>query len=217
MASVILIAPLWVAYQIGILTTDGWRNGVDFITPHLYTLSGGRRGVYFGINGAVLLALFSCAFLMGARRRPTLSTWVWVVLESSLYALVMWLALGKVLYALGFEPPALSLSAADNLVMSFGAGVYEELVFRLGLLAGLLWLGRRKGLSAFPRYAMALVFSGAIFSAFHYSPLGLESWELWSFTYRLFAGMLFGVLFIGRGLAVAVYTHAIYDVFVLVL
>ena len=38
-----------------------------------------------------------------------------------------------------------------------------------------------------------------------------------SFTFRLLAGIVFGVLFKLRGFAVAVYTHAFYDIFVLVI
>jgi len=40
--------------------------------------------------------------------------------------------------------------------------------------------------------------------------------QVWVFTFRFLAGILFGLLFWFRGFAVAVYTHAIYDIVVLV-
>jgi hypothetical protein len=63
----------------------------------------------------------------------------------------------------------------------------------------------------------AVLLSSVIFSAFHYRPIGYDEFQLWSFSYRVLAGIVFAVLFAARGFAVAAYTHAIYDVFVLVL
>jgi hypothetical protein len=51
----------------------------------------------------------------------------------------------------------------------------------------------------------------------HYLPPTGDPWSLASFTFRALAGMAFAALFKLRGFAVAVYTHALYDVFVLVL
>jgi len=215
-ASFVLVAPLWAGYQVGILTTDGWRNGVDFITPRLYALSGSNTGVYFAINLAILVAMLAAAGLMSAGRKPTFVTWGLVVLESTLYACVMGFAISELLLAMGLEPPGLSMSTLDSFVLSLGAGAYEELVFRLGLLGGMIWLGKRLGFSGLRLYLVAFLLSSAIFSGFHYVPVGDDPWQVWSFTFRFFAGMVFAALYLGRGFAVAVYTHAIYDVIVLV-
>jgi hypothetical protein len=54
------------------------------------------------------------------------------------------------------------------------------------------------------------------FSAVHHlGPYG-DKLLLGVFTFRVLAGLLFGLLFWFRGFAVAVYTHALYDVLVLV-
>ena len=47
----------------------------------------------------------------------------------------------------------------------------------------------------------------------HY--LGPESFTLFTFAYRSLAGLIFAFLFLFRGFAVAVYTHCLYDVYVL--
>jgi hypothetical protein len=216
-ASVVLVAPLWTLYQIGILTTDGWRNGVDFITPRLYDLVGGHRLAYFGVSLAVLVALVIAAQLMGRHQKPRLSDLGLVTLESALYAGAIGYLITKLLHLVGVDPPTVSLSVVDNFVLSLGAGVYEELVFRLLLLSGLLAAGRALELSRSARLGGAFVLSSLLFAAFHYVPIGSDPWELWSFAFRFCAGLCFAALYVVRGFAVAVYTHAIYDIYVLVL
>ena len=56
-----------------------------------------------------------------------------------------------------------------------------------------------------------------LFSLAHYVGPGGDTFAIHSFLFRFLAGALFGIIFLGRGLAVAVYTHAIYDIYVLVL
>jgi len=61
-----------------------------------------------------------------------------------------------------------------NVIMSFGAGVYEETVFRLGMLGGLVALFERLlGLRRFVALTVGLLLSSAAFSAVHHlGPLG---------------------------------------------
>jgi hypothetical protein len=59
--------------------------------------------------------------------------------------------------------------------------------------------------------------SSALFSAAHHvGPLG-DPLRLGVFTYRMLAGIVFGLIFWFRGFAVAVYTHALYDMYVMLL
>jgi membrane protease YdiL (CAAX protease family) len=102
-------------------------------------------------------------------------------------------------------------------IMSLGAGVHEELVFRLGLMGGataallLIGLGRAASVS------LALVASAVLFSAAHHAgPLG-ESFDQGVFVYRIMAGVVFGLIFYFRSLAHAVYAHFLYDLYVLLL
>jgi membrane protease YdiL (CAAX protease family) len=102
--------------------------------------------------------------------------------------------------------------------MSLGAGVYEEIVFRLGLLGGLAAAFQRllswRRLTA---VSAAFVLSSLAFSAVHHLPPLGDPFSIEVFTFRALAGVCFGLLFWFRGLAVAVYTHAFYDLYVLLL
>jgi membrane protease YdiL (CAAX protease family) len=102
--------------------------------------------------------------------------------------------------------------------LSIGAGLYEELVFRLILMGGMFWAGVR-GLN-WPGWLSAiaaLLISSLAFSAVHHVGSLGEPFVLGVFMFRFFAGIVLAVIFYARGFAVAVYTHAIYDVIVLVL
>jgi hypothetical protein len=215
--AIVLAAPLFIAYQIGVLFTDGWKNGVDFVTPKLYALVGESKPLYLAANVGLLAVLLLAGRLVRAPYRLRLTTWVVVMAESALYASVLGTAIVRLIEGLGLSPAlALGLSAADYVVLSLGAGAYEELVFRLLLVSGLAGLARWLGLGTMTALTLAFVVSAVVFSAAHHPPFGLEPFTMGAFSYRLIAGLLFAGLFLARGFAVAAYSHAFYDVLVLV-
>ena len=69
LTSVVLVLPLFVAYQIGVLTTGGIRNGVDFMTSALLMLVGNSLAGYLAVNVGVLLALLTVVAISRRRRR----------------------------------------------------------------------------------------------------------------------------------------------------
>ena len=101
--------------------------------------------------------------------------------------------------------------------MSFGAGVYEETVFRLGLMTAFTALFERGlGVRRWLSMLLGLALSSVLFSAMHHIPPYGDPFAIGVFTFRVLAGACFGLLFWYRGFAVAVYTHALYDLWVLV-
>lgn len=224
LSNLILIFPLVVIYQLGVLLTYPLLNGVDFVSAFLFQVVGFSRGEYLAFVGAVVLAfVIALVALKRHHQRFHPRVIVPIFLESTIYALSMgsliFLVMTKLL---GIEP---SLAAAlerqglvSRFVMSLGAGVYEEIVFRLGLLGGLYALGRR-ALSWRPSVAAVVAFaiSSFAFSAVHHIPPLGDPLSLDVFTFRVLAGVFFGLLYWFRGLAVAVYTHAFYDIYVLLI
>jgi membrane protease YdiL (CAAX protease family) len=225
--SAILTAPLFVLYQVGILFTDGWKNGADFVTSFMWGLAGGGVFIYTAIN-LIVLAAFAILY---QRRRASRTlhrrTPPMVIVESTLYAAILGPIVAGSLLRLGLEPAA-SVSAyvaagqgepggiVNAVVLSIGAGTYEELFFRLMLLGGLLAILPRTRLPSWSVVPTAIVVSSLIFSAFHYFPFGMDRWQLWSFTFRFGLGVVLAWIYRTRGFAVAVYTHAIYDLMILV-
>jgi membrane protease YdiL (CAAX protease family) len=103
-------------------------------------------------------------------------------------------------------------------MLSLGAGLYEELLFRVLLVSGLLLLARRvMGLRPALANTFAVGLGALIFSAFHYiGPYG-DPLRIDSFVFRAIAGVAFSALYVFRGFGITAWTHALYDVIVLVL
>ncbi len=95
-----------------------------------------------------------------------------------------------------------------------GAGVYEELLFRLMLLPAVAWLLKQFGLSTGQAVWAAVLVTSVCFSlAHHIGPEG-ETFDERAFLFRFMAGCFFSVLFAYRGFGIAAGTHAMYDILV---
>jgi hypothetical protein len=115
-----------------------------------------------------------------------------------------------------------SMDPWTGLVMSLGAGFYEEIAFRVilfGLGAKLVLLLLPLLLPFKQKLVTVLwaVVAAAIFSGWHYvGPYG-DPFEAKSFVFRAVCGLVFTIIYHFRGFAPAVWTHALYDIWVLVL
>jgi hypothetical protein len=100
-------------------------------------------------------------------------------------------------------------------MVSLGAGLYEELLFRVLLVSALAW-GARRLLAWGPASSglLAVTASATIFSAFHYlGPYG-DPLRLDSFVFRLLSGLFFSALYLLRGFGITAWTHALYDLMI---
>lgn len=223
----VLVFPVFAIYQIGVVFTPA-ANGVDLVTTLMVSLVERNLGLYIGLN-LLLVGAFVGVMARGRRRGGfDAAVFVPLLVESGLYALSMGslivyvmrdvLGLGGLLQAGGSAQTLAHMGAFDRLVVSCGAGFHEELVFRLGLFGSLtLLLHRGLGARKIVSVLVAALCSSAIFSAVHHlGPYG-EPFAAGPFVYRVFAGLFFAALFRLRNFAVAVYTHTIYDLYVLLL
>lgn len=229
--SLVLIFPLFLAYEIGALFTSS-VNGADFVTRAVFAATGGDRSLYLMVQ-LVLAALFVTAVVVLRRRRAIdLGRTPEVAMESAIYALTIGTLIIFVMQRLlglmvGLERVDAAVESwaegvvigptGEMLIAAVGAGVHEELVFRLGLFAGGAALLIRLGLRPLVAVALAAVVSSVAFSFAHHVGAYGEAFELHAFIYRLLAGAIFAAIFYFRSLAHAVYTHALYDVYVMVL
>jgi membrane protease YdiL (CAAX protease family) len=102
-------------------------------------------------------------------------------------------------------------------MLSLGAGLYEELFFRVLLVSALAAGARVVGASGRVAGVLATVVGAVIFSAFHYiGPYG-DRFEVQSFAFRAISGVAFSALYLTRGFGITAWTHALYDAFLLLL
>lgn len=86
-------------------------------------------------------------------------------------------------------------------------------MFRLLLLSILYYvfvalLKINKPISA----VVSIIVGALLFTGMHYVGTLSDSFTYTNFTFRLLAGIFLSAIFLFRGLGIAVYTHAIYDV-----
>jgi membrane protease YdiL (CAAX protease family) len=113
--------------------------------------------------------------------------------------------------AIPAAPPASWMAVAMG---SIGAGIYEELLFRLFLVGGPLLVARwvLKDQSAGLVAAVILV-SAALFAGAH--TIDNPRWFEWdSFLFRTAAGVYLGYVFAYRGFGIAAGVHILYDLII---
>jgi hypothetical protein len=222
--SLLFALPLLLFYQVlAVLLTHGTRsvrNGADVILQSLFVAIAGSWGpVLFMVCliGAGLWIVVRDKRTHGTRLR--VSVFAGMLVESVLLALLFGFLVGGVtsgvlglLQTLAL-PPARQLDWWTRLMVSLGAGIYEELLFRV-LLVGALAAAARAllGWRPVPAGVAATLVGAAIFSAFHYlGPYG-DRLQLYSFVFRMVAGLFFSALYLARGFGITAWTHALYDV-----
>lgn len=119
--------------------------------------------------------------------------------------------------ALGAGDGAEALGLAGKVSLAIGAGVYEELIFRMALISLLhtlfvdaMRIDERWGTG------IAIAVSAVLFAIYH--PLGAAGGGIdWSRAiFFVGAGTYFGVLYVMRGFGIAVGAHSAYDLLAVV-
>lgn len=228
--SVLFALPLALLYEGGVLlTTHGdVRIGADVWIRRFLSMLG------LG-DTLILTALFivvAVAVVAIEKKRGTTFTLPYfggMFAESIVYAIVSGVLVATLVESLipMLWPPRLQmaggLSLSDQIVLSLGAGFYEELVFRLLLvtgITGLITLTVRafnlseerftKGM----RYGLAAIAGALVFSSVHYTGAYGDEFQLGSFTFRFLMGLVLNAIFLWRGFGIAAMTHAMYDIVV---
>jgi len=221
LAILVFLAPLILLYELLLVYAVRSGQGLVTIDAHRWILSL-FEAMELGTFGLWLPGVLVVVVLLSwhaIERRP------WTV-DGSVIGL-MWsesilAALPLVVFsqaALRFGGPAAavvdfeSLPLASKIAVSVGAGIYEELVFRLGLIGILLVVLEDAMKVAKPTaMAVAVAISAVAFTIYH--PLrgaegGVQPARV---VFYLAAGVYFGVLFAARGFGIAVGAHAFYDI-----
>lgn len=226
--SILFALPLLIGYEAlaALLAQPGkpeLRNGADAILRGLFVLVAGQYGSTIFMAAVVLIGLGLVIRDMkrnGGGLRPGIFAGMLVeaVVLAAVFGFVIGLTTAKLLgslHALSLGPIERT-SWTTRLMLSLGAGLYEELFFRVLLVGGLaagarivLGLGRRGA------GILAAVVGAFVFSAFHYiGPYG-DQLQLQSFVFRFLSGLAFSGLYLLRGFGITAWTHALYDAFLL--
>jgi len=207
LASLMFIAPLLIIYETGVLVL-GVQNEADAFMRRLLDMLGfGQHLLLPVLTVCILLSLHYLS------RRP------WQLSGSIISGMaVESILLGLCLRTISVVQNTLvTMNLGDKIkdaVGFLGAGIYEELLFRLILLSLVAWAFRRAG--TVPRVSMILaaVITSLLFAAAHHVGPSGEPLQYSRFLFRFLAGIFFSIVFIYRGFGIAAGSHAAYDLMV---
>lgn len=177
----------------------------------------------FGTTGMLLPGLAVVAILLAwhiTARHPwqfRLTTLPTMLLESVLLSLPM-LLFNQVVMNAATDGPVANDSIAEELVLCIGAGIYEELVFRLALIAFLSMIVI--DLLRVPKsgaMVAIVMLSAALFAGHHHPPFGSEAFDACTFLFRAGAGIYLAIVFLWRGYGLAAGCHATYNLIIVLL
>jgi hypothetical protein len=207
--------PLLIIYGVGVMLLPSAGNGVDFMSRWIFQALGysQRNYLLFYAGLTAIFAVVMWRLMRGGHLRP--GRFAMTLVEATIFALT----LGSFIFfvmekVLGMGVP--ELGVAGRVVASFGAGIHEELVFRLGLFAGGAALLRVVGVPHRTAMIVAAVLSSLAFSAVHHLGAYGDPWVLRIFVNRTLAGLVLAGVFYFRSFATAAWGHALYDVYVMV-
>lgn len=213
--SFVLIAPLLIVYEASLIyyPTIRMRGAGGWIRSAFSWVFHSRAGIV--VNAVVVAALLVSVAVLARRGRLRLALIVPMVLESAAWAAAhIGIAIFVIRTMLRKPIPSGLGGSPDlrNLVSAVGAGVYEEILFRLLLTSFLFWLGLQlfEG-EAKCAIAFAVVIGSLVFAICHVpTPSTRADWML--LVYFFCCGLVWSAVYVFRGLGVAVYAHAIFDI-----
>ncbi|HRI63383.1 MAG TPA: CPBP family glutamic-type intramembrane protease [Polyangium sp.] len=214
-----LTLPIFLLYHFGVVFLPV-RNAADPVTKELTALAEHSLLGYAGLTLAIGVAFVVVLAATGQKKALERKRFVLIAFEGTLYAILMRFAASYVVGSLTLAPNIQTRSVFSGVIMSMGAGFYEEIAFRVGffglgalVLKALFSPGLR-------RVILTLLWAGVAavgFSAWHYVGALGDSFDLQSFIFRAVCGLVLTAIFVFRGFAPAVWTHALYDVWAMVL
>jgi hypothetical protein len=221
--SFLISLPLFLAYELLILISQPdasqiVRISVDSWFKSVFSL--------LGVNAVsitlLIVALFGMFILYKEReqlRELRFKYFPIMIGESTIYAILVTLVATffvSMVFAFSANDPISSLTGLQKFALSLGAGLYEELFFRVILVSVLILVFQKvfnnKNWAAI---TAAVILSAFLFSMVHYVGSMGDPFTLSSFTYRFFFGLMLNGIYVWRGFGIAAWTHALYDLMVL--
>lgn len=179
----------------------------------------------FGVNAvsfSLLLVLVFGVFILYRERNELkklqLKYFPILIFESLLYGIIVAYISSYLTYLIlnvAINEPLEQFTYLQKLALSLGAGLYEELFFRVFLVSVFLYVFNKLfNNKKWASIIAATVLSAVLFSAVHYMGSMGDYFTLDSFLFRFLFGLILNGIYVTRGFGVAAWTHALYDVII---
>ena len=217
--SFLFTIPLFLIYEIGIFLTSSddmfvLRNGADALMRQILATFG-IAGLYW--VGAIFFIGFIITFILQRKYWEETQIhsdyFLLMMMESVAWSVLIYFFMSNV-YLLLMNPTGSML--VQQVTLAVGAGIYEEFLFRVLLIAGIsVILGFIFQWSDKSRNWTAMIIAAGIFSSFHFIGEYGDFFSFNIFMVRFLAGIVLGTLYFLRGFGITAWSHAVYDLIVL--
>lgn len=220
--SYLISLPLLLAYEILIYISQPASDQVVRISVDVWV-----KTLFSYFSHDVLSITLIVAALLGIfvvyKERERLSSlkpafFMGMLLEATAYAFLLSLIISSTVQGLLQilpSDPIEQLGILQQFALSLGAGLYEELFFRVILVSTLLFIFKRVFSKKFFAISASMILAAIIFSLVHFVGALGDDFSLGAFLFRFLFGLALNGLYIWRGFGMAAWTHAIYDIMVL--
>ena len=238
LSSLLFLIPWIVIYEFGVLVMgqdqpDIVRNGADFLMRSVLSQIG--FGNAWFLPAIVVTMLLASHIVKKNSWEIRFETQLGMLAESVLLAIGLvavgqchdivfrQAAVGHVATGeFGFEPATSAsivhaIGPVTRAVTFIGAGVYEEVMFRLLLVPAAFLVFRMFEFPSKWAAVMAAVCTSFLFAIAHHIGPSAEALNLYAFSFRAAAGLFFASVYLLRGFGITVGCHAAYDLLVGVL
>ena len=191
------------------------RNGADAFMRQILSIFG-LIGLYW-MSGLFFLAIIVTFLIQRKYWNETEVVGdylIWMMFESFFWSIILFFFMSNINLFL-MNPNGEYL--IQQITLAIGAGIYEEFFFRVLLiliLSSLLALIFKwnKNTNKF----VGMVIAAGIFSAFHFLGDFGDFFSFKIFMIRFLAGLILGLLYFFRGFGITAWSHAIYDIIILI-
>lgn len=213
--------PLFILYEVLIYSTQPdhgstVRLAVDAWFLWLFSFTG-----YNVLSITLLVVAVVGLFVLYKERSKLpqlkLSYFFGIGTESLIYAVCLALFLSAfvgILFQIVPADPVKQLPLLDRIALSTGAGLYEELFFRVILVTLFVWFFDLLFTEKWQVYTAAILLASCLFSLAHYVGALGDYFTLRSFIFRLLFGAALSIIYWWRGFGAAAWTHSIYDLLI---
>lgn len=216
------VLPLLIWYDVSmVLNTDAIRSGIDRFFQGIFAPLGRAS-----IGVMPILCVGSLLFLHHREKNHGafhLRTVLWMTVESIALATILFVACDAMLLYFNDQRPqplaGLATLLSDpqqygKLLTCVGAGIHEEIVFRLLIFGSLYHFLSHASEKQNVALVVTAILVSILFAAVHcdvFNPEG-SPFEASTFLFRFLASIFFCVLFRFRGIAIAIGVHAAFDI-----
>lgn len=151
---------------------------------------------------------------------PRLSFFALTAVEALFAGLALMVAtswLTGIVFHLAAGPTEMIAAQSESLsifktIHAFGSGLYEELLYRVILLGGVLALFRALRIPGTFARVTAVVFVAILSAWLHYTGPFQDSFAVYPFLYRVYGGVFCSAVYLWRGFGTAAWSHVIFDI-----